>query len=102
MSSLDKALSVLDSLTEQELVSFHKEVCRRAARVYEPRYRAIRDQNFNAAMAQRDTRFVKGLSVLDNHQEKPLTRREVNQSAYSRSVPPVRVAVRQRESQLEA
>lgn len=58
--------AALDALTDDELLLLHREVCRRAAKVYETRYRSIRDANFATAMANRDTRFVKGLSVREN------------------------------------
>jgi hypothetical protein len=60
------ALQALDALSDDELLSFHREVCRRAARVYEPRYRAVREHNYDLAMRTRDTRFRKGLTVREN------------------------------------
>jgi hypothetical protein len=66
VSPLAEAYAALDALSDDDLVRFHREVCRRAAKVYEPRYRAIWELNFRQAMARRDTRFVPGLSVMDN------------------------------------
>ena len=56
----------VDRLSDDEALALHRIVCRRAARIYAQRYKAVRDANFRTAMAIRDTRFVKGLSPIEN------------------------------------
>jgi hypothetical protein len=41
----------VDALTDEEALTLHRIVCRRAAAIYEPMYRAKRDQNWRAGMA---------------------------------------------------
>ena len=63
---LGRLYEALDGLSDDDLLTFHREVCRRAALIYGPRYRTVRDANFRTAMTIRDTRFRAGLSPLEN------------------------------------
>jgi hypothetical protein len=63
---MDDLLLAIDLLPDAELLRLHREVCRRAARIYGPMYQATRDRNYRTAMSIRDTRFQKGLSPLEN------------------------------------
>lgn len=65
-ASVDPLIETLDYLAEDDLLKLHREVCRRAARIYGVKYKQVRDRNFKTAMAVRDTRFVKGLSAIGN------------------------------------
>ena len=46
MSRLDAARECFDRLSDKDVLIFHREVCRRAAAIYEPLYREKREANW--------------------------------------------------------
>lgn len=65
-SRIRTGLYLLDAMTTSELLTFHKEVSRRASAIYKTTYRDKQRAGYETAMAMRDTRFVKGLSAREN------------------------------------